>query len=119
MARAVNQASFKQEVLESSSPVLVNFWAPWCGLCRLLDPILLETQTKWKGQFQLVSVNADENLKLVSAYKLNTLPMIMLFNEGKVLCRMEKFYSREDFRSTSAELEVVLERIIKQYSLSN
>jgi len=118
MALLISQATFKQEVLESSTPVLVNFWAPWCGLCRLVDPILLETQAMWKGQLQIASINADENLKLVSLYKLTTLPTILLFNEGKVLHRMERFHSREDFRTISAELGSALEKLVKQYSLS-
>ncbi|MBI4780004.1 MAG: thioredoxin [Oscillatoriophycideae cyanobacterium NC_groundwater_1537_Pr4_S-0.65um_50_18] len=118
MARSVSQATFKQEVLEAPTPVLVNFWAPWCGLCRLVDPIILETQANWKGQLKLVGVNADENLKLVSLYKLTTLPTIMLFNEGTALYRMEQFRSREDFRTTSADLGAALEKIVSQYSLS-
>jgi thioredoxin 1 len=118
MARSIQPTVFEQEVLTSSAPVLVNFWAPWCGLCRLVDPMLLDLQSKWKGQVQTVSINADESLKLVSAYKLTTLPTVMLFNEGTVLCRLEQFRDRQDFYQAAAELQTKLEQVVSCYSYS-
>ncbi|WNZ22808.1 redoxin domain-containing protein [Leptolyngbya sp. NK1-12] len=118
MALAVNELTFKHEVLASSTPVLVSFWAPWCGVCRLVNPMLAELQTEWGGQIKLVSINADENLRLASAHKLTTLPTVMLFDQGKVLCRLDQFKGREDFRRAATDLQTVLQRVMLRYSYS-
>ncbi|NJO77125.1 MAG: thioredoxin [Cyanobacteria bacterium RM1_2_2] len=118
MALAVNELTFKQEVLGSATPVLVNFWAPWCGVCRMVNPMLTEIQSEWNGQIKLVSVNADENLRLASLHKLTTLPTVILFERGQVLCRLEQFKGRDDFRHASADLQKSLEQIMLRYSYS-
>lgn len=96
MLSPVNEQNFSQEVLKSSGPVLVDFSAPWCGLCRIIQPILREFQPQWNGQVKLVRVNADENLKLANAYKLKSLPTLLLFNQGEVVQRLEGFQGRDD-----------------------
>ena len=98
MLLPVNERTFTQEVLESSTPVLVNFWAPWCGLCRLITPILLRLQADWGEQVKLVDINADESLKLSSTYRLTTLPTLILFKEGNVIHRLDTFRGRDDLR---------------------
>ena len=118
MALAVNELTFKQEVLGSATPVLVNFWAPWCGVCRLVNPMLAEIQSEWKGQIKLVSVNADENLRLASFHRLTTLPTVMLFEQGRVLCRLDQFRGREDFRHASVDLQKTLKQIMLRCSYS-
>ncbi len=118
MALAVNELTFKQEVLASAAPVLVNFWAPWCGVCRLVNPMLAELQAEWGGQIKLVSVNADENLRLASTHKLVTLPTVMLFEQGALLCRLEQFRGRDDFRHAAVELQSTLQRVMLRYSYS-
>jgi thioredoxin 1 len=119
MTLTVNQLSFKQEVLTSPIPVLVNFWAPWCGVCRLVSPMLFEIQSEWGGQLKIVSINADENLRLSSSYRLTTLPTVMLFDRGALLCRVDKLGSRNDFQKAADELQRALEALaIKEYSCS-
>jgi thioredoxin 1 len=118
MALAVNELTFKQEVLGSATPVLVNFWAPWCGVCRMVNPMLSELQAEWGGQIKLVSVNADENLRLSSIHKLTTLPTVMLFDQGKVICRLDQFKGRDDFRRAAADLETSLKQLVLSYSYS-
>ena len=118
MTRSIEFMSFEQEVLESSAPVLVNFWAPWCSLCRLVDPILLELQTQWKDQIRTVNINADESLRLANTYKLTTLPTIILFKDGKVLCRLEQFRDRQDFSTAAIELDTALKQAVNRYSYS-
>lgn len=98
MVLAVDTQTFTQEVLESSTPVLVDFWAPWCGLCRLIHPLLREFNSDWSGQLKLVRVNADDNLKLANTYQLKSLPTLLLIEDGQVVQRLEGFHGREDLR---------------------
>lgn len=97
---SVNEKNFREEVLEAGVPVLVNFWAPWCGICRLIEPQLLKFQTNWRGELKLVSINADQNIKLATKYRLKTLPTIILFEKGEVLNRFEHFQGREELQNT-------------------
>ncbi len=96
MMLSVDEISFAQVVLDSPVPVLVNFWAPWCGLCRLVTPILSQVQTQWQGNLQIVNINADNNFRLATTYRLKSLPTLLLFEKGQVIYRLESFQSRED-----------------------
>ncbi len=91
----MNQLSFEQEVLKSTAPVLVHFGAPWCGPCRMIEPLLSRFQSEFGTSLKLIGINADENLKLASHYRITTLPTLLLFEGGKVLHRMEGMYKRE------------------------
>jgi thioredoxin 1 len=118
MALTVDQTTFNHEVLGASVPVLVSFWAPWCGVCRMVNPVLLELQTQWQGQIKLVSINADENLKLANTYRLKSLPTIILFDRGNVRCRFEDFQSRDDFHNAAKNLHFNLETLLLQQGCS-
>lgn len=96
MVLSVSEQTFTQEVLESAIPVLVNFEAPWCGLCRIIQPLLLQFKAQYHGEIKLVRVNADENFKLANAYKLKSLPTLLLIENGIVKYRLESFRGRED-----------------------
>lgn len=98
MVLSLNERTFRQEVLESATPALVDFWAPWCGLCRLIHPLVQEFQSDWAEPVKLVRVNADENLKLANTYRIKSLPTILLFENGQVVHRLEGFSGREDLR---------------------
>ena len=103
MLFSIREQKFSQEVLGASVPVLVHFWAPWCGLCRLIVPQLRQFQTHWQDQVKLVGINADQSLRLASSYRLTSLPTLILFNQGQVQHRLELFQGREDLRRTLDE----------------
>ncbi|MEB3118692.1 MAG: thioredoxin domain-containing protein [Limnothrix sp.] len=93
----MDDSSFDREVLQTPGLVLVNFWAPWCGLCRLIDPLLNKLRSDWGESIKLVNVNADSNLRLANSYRLTTLPTVILFQDGKPIFRLDRFEGKEEF----------------------
>lgn len=83
MANNVMDSSFKKEVLESDLPVLVDFWAEWCGPCKMLTPIIDEISKELQGKVKVLKMNIDENPNTPSEYGILSIPTIMLFKNGE------------------------------------
>lgn len=79
----VTDSTFKQEVLESEVPVLVDFWAPWCGPCRMVAPVVDEISEQYDGQVKVVKLNTDENPSVASQYGIRSIPTLMIFKGGQ------------------------------------
>ena len=83
MATAVTESTFEQEVLSSDTPVLVDFWAEWCGPCHAVAPILDKIVEERGGELKLVKVNIDEEQGLAERYGVSSIPLIILFRGGQ------------------------------------
>jgi thioredoxin 1 len=83
VAAQVTDSSFKQEVLDSEVPVLVDFWAPWCGPCRMVAPVVDEIAQQYDGQIKVVKLNTDENPNIASQYGIRSIPTLMIFKGGQ------------------------------------
>jgi thioredoxin 1 len=83
MATRTSEATFASEVLESEKPVIVDFWAEWCGPCRLVDPILEQIAEERADELRLVKVNVDEEPELAGRYGVVSIPAIVLFRDGE------------------------------------
>ena len=82
--REVSDATFDSDVLKSPKPVLVDYWAPWCGPCRMVAPVLEELAQEYGDKIEFVSLNVDENPKVTQTYGILNIPTLSLFKDGQV-----------------------------------
>ena len=84
----VTDANFEDEVLKSSVPVLLDFWAPWCPPCRMLSPVMDEIASEKIGVAKIAKVNVDENQELARRFKVQSIPLLLFFKDGAVADQM-------------------------------
>ena len=87
MATNITDANFEEEVINSSVPVLVDFWAEWCGPCKQIAPALEELAKEMEGKIKIVKINVDENQNVPTQYRIQAIPTLMLFNNGEMVDR--------------------------------
>jgi len=101
----IDDKNFEDEVLKSDKPVLVDFWAPWCGPCRAVAPIIEELSEEYKGKIAFARLNVDEAPQNASKFGISAIPTLLLFKEGKPISQIVGFRPK-------AELKKILDEVL-------
>ena len=97
---ALTQENFEKEVLQSATPVLVDFWAEWCGPCQMIAPLLDELADEYDGKVKIGKVNIDEQQALAAKYGIRAIPTLLLINKGEVTEQMVGAKSKRDLKAS-------------------
>lgn len=93
----LTKTNFEQEVLKSEIPYLVDFWASWCGPCRMVSPIIDEIAQEYEGKINVGKVNVDEQGELASEFAIVSIPTILIMKNGKTIQKIVGAHSKDDF----------------------
>ena len=96
----LTDANFSEQVLKSSTPVLVDFWAEWCGPCKMIAPVLDELAGEYDGKVKIGKVNIDEHLQLAINYGINSIPTLLFFKNGQVADQVVGMRSKRDLKAS-------------------
>ena len=94
----VTDANFDSEVLKSDTPVLVDFWAPWCGPCRMVAPVVEELADEYAGKVKFVKLNTDDNVRTASQYGIRSIPTLLVFKAGQPVGQIIGFRPKGDLK---------------------
>lgn len=92
----LTKSNFEEEVLKSEIPVLIDFWATWCGPCKMIAPIVEEIANEYEGKIKVGKVNVDNEIELATAFRVSSIPLLVVVSKGEVVAQLVGYRAKQD-----------------------